>query len=490
MLIATHELNVDSGSEQVYNAMDTCLTHEVYSELMLKANEAAPAYQFELALQAPVLEMMLRGFRVNPAARELGIQATKTELERLDYIIQTLANAVWDKGLNPGSGPQLKELFYGRLGITPIVSYVKGEKKYQMNRDVLEQIEDYFQARPIVNAILAHRDLDKTLQVLETEVDDDWRMRTSYNIGGTKAARFSSSKSPTGTGTNLQNITEELRHIFIPDPGYRLYGVDAEQSDSRMIGYMCGLLFDDWAYLDACESSDLHTSVARMVFTDLPWTGDLKKDRAIAEGPFYRHFSYRDACKHLGHGRNFLGKPYTLSKGTHVPIKDIIIFSEKYEEAFPCIQKWQTWTAAKLQKHQRLVSIHGRHRDFFDRTNKDETIRKALAFLAAAPTADNLNLGMWRVWKYMPQVQLLAQVHDAIYFQAREELDPNEVHQEVKRLMKTELVAPNGRRFSVPTDAKIGYNWGNYVKANEEKGIPEKNPKGLKKFVLEVDSIH
>ena len=45
MLIATHELDVNSGSEQVYNAMDTCLTHEVYSELMLKANEAAPAYQ-------------------------------------------------------------------------------------------------------------------------------------------------------------------------------------------------------------------------------------------------------------------------------------------------------------------------------------------------------------------------------------------------------------------------------------------------------------
>lgn len=483
MLVATHDLDVNSGSEQIYNALDCALTHEIYTELSGQKNSAAPAYEFELALQAPVLEMMLRGFRINPSARELGIQSTKIELERLDYIIQTLSNAVWDKGLNPGSGQQLKELFYERLAITPIASFIKGEKKFQMNRDVLEQIEDYFQARPIVNTILAHRDLTKQLEVLENEVDPDWRMRTTYNIGGTKAARFSSSKSPTGTGGNIQNVTEDLRHIFIADPGYRLYGVDAEQSDSRMIGFMCGVLFDDWTYLDACESGDLHTSVARMVWpNDLPWTGDIREDRKVAEGPFYRHFSYRDACKHLGHGINFLGKPYTLSKGTHVPVNDIVKFGEKYFGAFPCIQQWQSWTAAELQKNQRLVSIHGRHRDFFDRTNKDETIRKALAFLAAAPTADNLNLGMWRVWKHVPQIQLLAQVHDAIYFQAKEECDPNEVLKEVQKHMVTELTAPNGRKFSVPTDAKVGYNWGNYIPPNEKRGLPERNPKGLRKF--------
>ena len=191
---------------------------------------------------------------VDPRARELGIQTTKTQLERLDYIIQTLAIAVWDKGLNPNSGQQLKDLFYNHLGIVPIKVWQKGELKFPMDRKVIEQIEDYFQARPIAASILAHRDLEKQLQILETEVDPDWRMRTSYNIGGTKAARFSSSKSPTGSGGNLQNVTESLRHIFIADPNHILCGIDAEQSDSRMVGFMCGVLFDDWTYLDAAES--------------------------------------------------------------------------------------------------------------------------------------------------------------------------------------------------------------------------------------------
>jgi DNA polymerase I-like protein with 3'-5' exonuclease and polymerase domains len=451
------------------------LTHEIFSELSKQIPKAEPAYTFELALQAPVLEMMLRGFRVDPSARELALQDVTRDLERLNHIIQTLANAIWDRPLNPNSGSQLKSLFYEHLGITPIAVYAKGETKFPMDRSVLEKIENYFQARPLVNAILAHRDLEKQKQVLQTEVDPDWRMRTSYNIGGTKSARFSSSKSPTGTGGNLQNVTEELRHVFIPDPGYVLCGIDAEQSDSRMVGFMCGVLFDDWTYLDACESGDLHTTVARMVWSkELPWTGDLKADRKIAEGIFHRHHSYRDTCKRIGHGRNFYGQPLMLSQETSVPLKLVQEFCAKYSTAFPAIERWQEWVASELQTRQQLTSIHGRKRDFFDRTDAKETLRKGLAYLAAAATADNINLGMWRIWRHMPEVQLLAQVHDAVYFQFPDTLDKNATIRKAQNLLEIPLFAPNGRRFVVPTDVKLGYNWGNYV--------PEKNPKGLRKF--------
>ncbi len=489
MQIQSQYLTADTGSEQIYNALDCCLTHEIFTTLLAQAPAAEPAYSFEKAMQGPVMEMMLRGFRVDPGARELGIARTKDELARLSYVIDTLGQALWDKTLNPMSSTQLKEIFYGRLGIQEIKVFDKGELKFPMNRDVIEQIEDYFPARLIAASTLEYRDRLKTLNVLETEVDPDWRMRTSYNIGGTKAARFSSSKSPEGTGTNLQNITEALRHILIPDPGFKLVGIDAEQSDSRMVGYMCGLLFDDWTYLDACESGDLHTFVARMTWPDLKWTGDLKKDRKLAETPFYRHFTYRDCCKRLGHGTNFLGKAPTLSKMIHIPLMLVTPFQEKYFDAFPALPKWHAWTAAELQRKKQLVSIHGRRRDFFDRPDADETLRKALAFLAAAATADNLNLGMYKVWHQMPEVQLLAQVHDAIYFQFPLDLDEQEVIPKAQRLLEHHMTAPNGRDFFVPTDAKCGMNWGNAVteeeaaKARANGDIHKRaNPNGLTKF--------
>jgi DNA polymerase I-like protein with 3'-5' exonuclease and polymerase domains len=419
----------------------------------------------------PLIEMMLRGFRVDPGKRELAIQLVKADMARLDHIIQTLVNAVWLKGINPNSGDQLKDLFYNHLGIRPITIWVKGELKYPMDRQVLEKIEDYFQARPIVSAILAFRDMEKQLQVLTKQVDPDWRMRTSYNIGGTKTARFSSSKSPTGTGDNLQNVAEHLRHVFITDPGMILCGIDAEQSDSRMVGYMCGMLFSDWSYLDACESSDLHTVVARMVWPELPWTGDDLEDRAIAARPFYRHHSYRNACKHMGHGTNFLGKGTSISKQTGVPTKLVDEFRERYFDKYPCIPRLQAWTAEQIQRNKRLTTIHGRTRDFFDRPEADETIRKGMAYLAAAATADNLNLGMWRIWKHMPEVQLLAQVHDAVYFQFREDMDRRAIVKKAQDLCVTTLRCGQ-RQFTVPTVAKLGYNWGD---------VSPINPKGLDK---------
>lgn len=492
MLVATHDLNTDTGNEQIYNALDCCLTHEVFSKVWQQASEAAPAYSFELALQAPVLEMMLRGFRVNPGARELAIASVKRDLLRLEHIIQTLAEAVLSrlpsarnkagKLTLPNSALQLKELFYDCLGITPIKVWNKGELTFPMDRDVLEKIEDYFPARPIAAAILNFRDLNKQLQVLETEVDPDWRMRTTYNIGGTKVGRFSSSKSPTGTGGNLQNVTEHLRHILVPDPGFVLCGIDASQSDSRFVGFMCGVLFDDWTYLDACESGDLHTLVSMLVWSEeVAWTGDLKKNRELAEQLFYRHFSRRDLCKKLGHGTNFLGKPPSMSQQVHIPRKLVEQFQDKYFARFPGILKWHSWCAAQLQRHKQLTSVHGRKRDFFDRPNADETIRKGLAFLAASATADNLDLGMWKIWRHMPEVQLLAQVHDAVYFQFLDTLDKSEVVKKAQSLLELPIIAKNGRKFVVPTDVKLGYNWGNFVPADSKKAAPNIN--GLKKFV-------
>ena len=179
MLVATHEINVNQGSEQVYNALDCCVTHEVFSKLSLQIPEAEPAYSFERALQAPVIEMMLRGFRVDPASREMGLQTARAQKERLEHIINSIAFAIWGKQVNPASALQLKTLFYEHLGITPIKQWIKGELKFPMDRGVIEQIEDYFHARPRAACIRAWRDLTKCIQVLETEVDPDWRMRTS-----------------------------------------------------------------------------------------------------------------------------------------------------------------------------------------------------------------------------------------------------------------------------------------------------------------------
>lgn len=100
-----------------------------------------------------------------------------------------------------------------------------------------------------------------------------------------------------------------------------------------------------------------------------------------------------------------------------------------------------------------------------------------------------MNLGLWRVWKYMPEVQLLAQTYDSITFQFPESSDANSIIGRALELIRVELVAPNGRKYIVPGEAKVGWNWGyqitkeDQVRAREQgKRVPRLNLEGLVKW--------
>ena len=465
---------------QVYCGLDCAITFEVLEEVSAlcgitaeevpsEPSESWPStYNFERALQAPALDMMLRGFKIDQYERAKGIERTERELTVVRAQLDLLANHVLTgtaagPGLNPNSPKQLKDFFYARMKLPEIWISQKGERKLSLNREVLEKLELYFHARPLIALILEARDLAKRLSVLKTEVSSDGRMRTSYNIGGTNTGRWSSSSNAEGTGTNLQNITAELRSMFVADAGWKICGIDLEQAESREVGLLCGILFNDWSYLDACEGGDLHTTTAKLIWPDLPWTGDKARDKELAERKFYREFSYRDMSKRGGHGSNYLGTPFTMSRHLKVPVRLMENFQASYFEAFPCIPSWHRWTAERLQREGVLVTPFGRRRQFFGRSDDDATLRKAIAFSPQSSTGDRLNLGLWRIWKYMPEVQLLAQVHDAVYFQFMDlgpAYEASVVSRALELITNISLSAPNGRIFLVPGEAKVGWNWG------------------------------
>jgi len=500
MLIRTEELTPEHASalsepdsHQIYCGLDCAVTFEVHEALnnvlgVTDADNDAQYplhYSFERALQAPALDMMLRGFKIDGFERARGIAAKRSEREALQVQLDEIAHAVWDRGLNPNSPKQLKEFFYSRMRLPEVWISQKGERKLSTNREALEKLDLYFHARPLIALILDIRELTKLLSVLETEVSRDGRMRTSYNIGGTSVGRWSSSSDVTGVGTNLQNITPELRRMFIADDGWKICGIDLEQSEGRDVGFLIGILFDDWTYLDACEQGDLHTTTARLVWPTLPWTGDKKLDREIAERAFYRHFSYRDMSKRGGHATNYLTTPFTMARHLKIPIPISENFQSSYFGAYPGIPRWHVWTAEQLQRHGTLTTPFGRSRQFFGRPDDDATIRKAVAYRPAAMTGDRLNLGLWRIGRYMPQVELLAQVHDAVYFQYRECSleEENAIIAQALSLIHVELKHKN-RTFVVPGEAKIGWNWASADSGSDESHwrFPDGNPDGLVKW--------
>jgi len=452
----------------IYNGLDCAATGLAWTGMRKQSSpEAELSYSFVTGMRAPALEMMMRGIRIDMEQRQRFIELYSKQSLVLQDILNQFAHAVWGKGLNPASPKQMKEFLYGTMGLPEQFKSAKGERKLSTDRDALEKLSFHFHAQPIVNTVLAVREVDKKLSFLRAGIDNDFRCRTSFNVVGTETGRWSSSENPFGTGTNQQNITDELRQMFVSDEGYKLGYFDKDQAESRAVAYISG----DEGYINACNSGDLHTTVCRMVWQELPWTGDLEKDKEIAERPFYRHFSYRDMAKRGGHGTNYYGTPFTMAKHLKVEVKLMENFQRAYFKAFPGIRAWHHKVALALQTKGYLITALGRKRNFLGRRFDDSTLREAIAFEPQSVVGELLNLFLYRVWRSSLPIQVLAQVHDAILIQYPQELE-TELVQKVIALGRTEVQFPCGTMV-IPVSAQTGWNWAKYK---------DSNPYGMKKF--------
>lgn len=457
--------------EQIYNGLDCCVTLEVLEELLPQLDpHTQPVYEFSRALQGPALEMRLRGVLIDQARKSEVIEEYHEKIEQLSAQLERIIyDGIGLAAFNWRSPKDLQYLFYDRLEIPPI----RRQGRVTCDRDARDKIAAFTIAKPLVAHINLITELESKIKVLRTEIDPDGRMRTSYNIAGTSTGRFSSSFSEFGTGGNLQNIEESLRSIFIADPGWKFAKLDAKSGESYCVGAIEWNLFDDPKYLDACESGDPHTAVARICWPSLGWTSNLKLDKEIAEQPYYRHYTYRFMCKKLGHGSNYGGQPDTLAQQSHLPVSVVQDFQPKYFAAFPSHIKWQNHVDDQLRRVGSLVSLTGRKRGFFGRRNDPDTLREAIAYDPQGSLADIVNRAMLRVWRER-KVLLSMHDHDATTWMYHEEHEA-----EIIPYLQSALVEPiplrNDRTLRIPYDCKIGWNKGEYN--------AETNPDGLRDYI-------
>jgi len=487
--------------EFVYNALDVCVTFEVRDSLLEVLDPTTrKTYELSKSLQAPVLDMSMRGILIDERNRgqtlakfQAQIKTLETQLTRLvtEGVGVELPPNVLDKKTGKWkvwwrSIPQLKNLFYDVLGLPPVRKRnAQGKMMPTINREALEKLSVNFIAEPFCAHLLALRDLDKKRGFLQTEIDEDGRFRSNYNIAGTNTGRLASAASDFGTGSNGQNIDRDLRYTFVADPGYVLVNLDGEQADARNVGAICWNLFYEQygtafagAYLNACESGDLHTTVCKMAWRSLDWGDDPANWRNVADVIAYRQDSYRQLAKKLGHGTNYYGQPKTMAKHTKVETALIDDFQYRYFEAFPAIRLWHKWVREQLTSVSYLTTLFGRRRSFFGRAYEDETLREAIAYDPQSSTADEIDIGMIQMWRGAKEwdAQLLAQVHDSTLWQ----VPVGVVNEFVPWALKTKrvpIILKGGREFAVPIEAKVGFNWGDF-----DPSKPDLNPDGLRKW--------
>ena len=223
----------DELSFSLYNAKDALMCMKIFPILedKLKKQGNWETYERQRDLIIPLIFMQEYGIKMDIEGIE---RERKTVKENLD-ILQEKLNDLAGRDLNISSSKQMKQFFY-----------IDREMKAYVNRKTGKQTVDETALKRLsrigseeAKIILEMRKLRKYLETyLEISLDADSRLRTSFNVVGTKGGRLSSSKSIFGTGGNIQNDPPRFKKFMLFDEDYIGYNADLEQAENRVVAHI------------------------------------------------------------------------------------------------------------------------------------------------------------------------------------------------------------------------------------------------------------
>jgi len=408
-----------------YNCLDALVTREAHDVIQseLRQKDLSAQYRFTMNLCQPLLEMAVRGILVDREA----IQAYSRKLtSEYDDKLKLLHEQAGTK-INPQSPKQLITYFYTHKGEKPYISRTTG--KATVDGTALKRLIG--KGYPEAKTIMRLREIKKlTGSYLDIELDHDDRLRCSWNPVGTTTGRLSSSKTIRKTGLNLQTVPEDARAFLIPDPGFRMAEVDLSQAEARIVAYIA----QDPNMISVFEKGeDIHALTARMVGCT----------RKIAKG--------------VNHGSNYALGPAKLGMMLEIPQSEAKSLMTKYHIAYPSVRgTFHKYVEETLRRSRTLTNLFGRKRLFLGRID-DDLFRQGYSYIPQSTVGHITNMALMRLWKDK-RVQVLAQVHDSVLFQAREDEDWNRLVEDVSHYFQIPL-RWKGREFVIPSEMKTGSNW-------------------------------
>jgi len=443
------------GSEEVfrrYNAMDAAVTLETWHliERDLRKTSNWETYVRQRALIEPLIYMQSRGIKMDSAALVEASEATQKEIDRLMEVLYQEVGF----DLNPNSPKQLKDYFYGDLGIRP---YLK--KGVPTTDDIaMKRL-----ARKGVKGASTIRDIRVARKMKGTYYDvllDDDRLCCSFNPVGTKQGRVSSSKTIFGTGGNLQNQPEEMKEMMVADPGMILVSIDLVQAENRVVAYIA----NEQRMIKAFEEGrDVHRQTASLIFgVPFDQVSDEPGSCAVGGGKFSQRFWGKKANHALNYGFSYEGFSllYEISEGEAQGIV------EAYHRAYPGIRQWHSSIRSDLSHGRILTNCLGRRRTLLGRWGED-LFKEAYSFIPQSTVADVLNYrGVVFIYSHAGKNQwfehadLLNLVHDSVVFQYPLSRGPTELAVKICIIVQSlqEPITWRARSFNIPAEAKVGFN--------------------------------
>jgi DNA polymerase-1 len=420
---ARHALAVERLIEPLTRALDDQSLRQLYDDI-----------------EVPLVRVLAR-------MEHAGVGVDAGELrglrDRLTGEVERLRQAIWDDAgigeFNVNSTPQLREILFDKLGLTP---QKKTKTGYSTDASSLEKLAGQ---HPIVDHLLAYREVEKLRSTygdgLLAEVAPDGRIHATFNQTVARTGRLSSDQPNLHNIPVRSDVGREFRRAFVPAPGCELLVADYNQIELRCIAHLA----QDPGLIESFTAGrDIHTETASRIFSVEP--SDVTIDQ-------------RSKAKMVSYGLAYGMEAYGLGQRLNIATEDAAVILDAYFEAFPSVREYMDRTVAEARERGYTETLFGRRRQIPELSSPNFRIRQAgerQAMNAGIQglAADIFKVALVRIETALEEAgmdsRLILQVHDEVLL----DVPPSE-HDTAAKLV---VEAMSGAvELSVPLEVNLSF---------------------------------
>ena len=445
---ASKQINFSAVSIDIasnYAAEDADITLRLFNRLNDLLKDKPTQEKLLTEIEYPLVHALSR-IEMNGAKVDKNkLAAHSKELSNKIDDLSEQAFKIAGEEFNLDSPKQLLVILYEKLKLPILKKTPKGQPS--TNEETLQRLAEEYE---IPKIILQYRTLAKlkstyTDSLIRIENPVTKRIHTSYQQAVTSTGRLSS------TEPNLQNIPiktaegRRIREAFVPEKGNVLISADYSQIELRIMAHLSK---DENLTYAFNNNLDVHSATAAEVFgVNL---NDVSQDQ-------------RRSAKAINFGLMYGMSAFGLTRQLDIPRAEAQKYLDTYFERYTGVKRYMEETKAQAKEDMFVETIMGR-RLYLNEINAANGLRRQAAERAAinAPlqgsAADIIKKAMIDIntflYKEMPEVKMIMQVHDELIFEG-----PKKGSKEVLQIMKKMM--EDAVKLDIPliAEAAIGDNW-------------------------------
>lgn len=439
----------------LYNAKDAVVTYECFErELEELQQRSLDDFFFTrvMPLHPFYSRLEQRGIKRDDFAKRFLEEKYEDQWKEKKSELDSLTKQFDVESVNVNSPKQVGLLMYVAMKLP--IRKGTGEKEIDaLQRNV---VRDSTKKR-ILELILELRKIRKTLGTyIGAKTGEDGKFRTSYRIlletGRTSTSVCKPPITTESMGLAFQTITKhgdvgnDLRSLFIPDPGYIFIEPDLSQAEARVVAILARddkllKMFEygvDIHRVTECWLMDKRIPLLDEFFNcvrlDAPRIAKelndqmkgLMNDDQRQEGKKFRHAGHydmgkREAASQIGISESKAATALAKFHNTNPNIRDIF-----HKEIVECLNR----------SNRILTNPFGRQRQFLNKWGP-ELWKEAYAQIPQSTVSDHLKFSMLRIEQRAPWIEILQESHDSFLAQIRPEY-----LECTKKIIREELESP------------------------------------------------